>query len=414
MKYTLLISRLITGLVFVFSGFVKAIDPSGFAIKLDEYLFAYHLVFLSFMAMPVAITLSAAELAIGLNLLAGVKMKLTSWLLFLFLTFFTILTFISALTNPVSDCGCFGDAIKLTNWQTFLKNIVLLIPALNLFIYRRKLNQSFSSGFEWILSLVNFSSGIALSLFCLFHEPVIDFRPYKIGANIPENMTIPDGAPLDKYETILVYEKEGKTQEFTESNFPWQDSTWRWVETRQKLIRKGYEPPIHDFIISTREGYDITEQLLADSDYTFLIIAPQLEKASKKGMQQMNELAIRAGDLGFSVYCLTSSANSAIDLLYNDLQPAYTICTIDETTVKTMMRSNPGIMIIREGTILGKWNYRDAPAPGDLKNTLSSVIMNKSRAKAESLSVILLALIVVVFYSLVLHFKGRSQNSVKN
>jgi uncharacterized membrane protein YphA (DoxX/SURF4 family) len=401
MKNTLLISRLITGLVFVFSGFVKAIDPSGFAIKLDEYFVAYHVDFISFLAMPIAITLSAAELAIGLNLLAGVKMKLTAWLLFLFITFFTLLTFVSALTNPVSDCGCFGDAIKLSNWQTFLKNIVLLIPALVIFIYRKKLNQNFSLGIEWLLSFVNFSSGIALSLFCLFHEPMIDFRPYKTGVNIPESMTVPDGAPLDQYETILVYEKDGKAQEFTESNFPWQDSAWTWVETRQKLISKGYEPPIHDFIISSREGYDITDQLLTESNYLFLIIAPQLEKASAKGMQQMNELAVRAGELGFTVYCLTSSSNKMIDSFHHDLQPAYTICSIDETTVKTIMRSNPGLMIIREGTILGKWNYRDAPAPGDLKTTLSSVIMNKARVNVESLSVIFLVVIVTLFYSLV-------------
>jgi len=401
MKIIVLISRIFPGLVFVFSGFVKAIDPSGSAIKFEEYFLAFHLDFLVAAALPLAILLSAAEMMIGLNLLVGLRMKLTTWLLMIFMLVFTILTLLLALTNPVSDCGCFGDALKLTNWQTFGKNIILLIPTLILFINRKKLSHFSSSNKEWTLAVMNFMLPILLSVYCLIHQPLLDFRPYKIGTHIPDKMTIPDGAPMDKYETILVYKKEGVQQEFTESNFPWQDTTWKWVETRQNLISRGYETPIHDFSITNTEGIDITEQVLTDNGYVLLIIAPKLEQASMKGMLAMNELAMKANNLGFNTYCLTSSTSIQLDDFRNTFRPVYELCTTDETTLKTIIRANPGLLVLREGTILGKWNHTDIPDIREIKANLTSYILDNQRHCNERSAVIILALAVLVIYSVI-------------
>jgi uncharacterized membrane protein YphA (DoxX/SURF4 family) len=399
MKIIVLISRILAGLVFVFSGFVKAVDPAGYAIKFEEYFLAFHVDFLIATALPLAILISSAEMMIGLNLLVGLRMKFTAWLLMIFMSFFTLLTLVLALTNPVSDCGCFGDALILTNWQTFWKNIILFIPTFIIFINRNKFSHLSSSFAEWIHAGMNFSLPVLLSVYCLIHQPILDFRPYKIGANIPDKMIVPDGAPLDEYKTILVYEKNGVQQEFAESNFPWQDTTWKWVETRQNLISKGYEPLIHDFSIANAEGIDITQQVLTHSGYVFLIIAPKVEKAAIKGMQRMNELAMKANNIGFKTYCLTSSTESQINDFRNTFRPVFDLCTTDETTLKTIIRANPGLLVIRDGTILGKWNYTDVPDIRDINSNFTSCVLDKLRQCNERSTVIILALALIVIYS---------------
>ncbi len=407
MKTILLLSRFITGLVFIFSGFVKAIDPAGSAIKFQEYFQAFHLDFLVITALPLAILLSAAELMIGLNLVAGIRLKITAWLLLIFMSFFTVLTFILAVLNPVSDCGCFGDALKLTNWQTFWKNIILFVPALLIFLYRDTLKAYTGATFEWFLAAVNFLLAVFLSLYGIRHEPLMDFRPYKTGTFIPEKMTFPPGAPVDEFRTILVYEKGGIKQEFTESNFPWQDSSWKWVETRQKLIAKGYEPPIHDFSVTDESGVDITTQVLEDSGYTVLIISPFLHRAPVQAMEQMNDLALKARESGFQVHGLTSSTGSQILTFKKSLQPDFDLCTADETTLRTIIRSNPGVLLLKQGTILAKWNYRDAPRPDEISSNMLAVILSSYRSNHETHAVALLAVGVALFYAIALCLKTK-------
>jgi hypothetical protein len=315
------------------------------------------------------------------------------------MTYFTILTFILALTNPVTDCGCFGDAVKLTNWQTFWKNIILFIPTLLIFFNRHKFKPLTSPFSEWYLTSVNFILPVLLSVFCIIHQPLLDFRPYKIGVNIPEQMIIPKDAPTDVYMTILVYQKNGQTQEFTEDKYPWQDTTWKWVETKQKLISRGYEPPIYNFSVTTLQGEDITERILTDSNYTLLIIAPKLENASSKGMERMNELAMKGDALGLNALCLTASASGEIEEFISSFKPSFEICTVDETTLKTILRANPGLLILREGNIIGKWNFRDAPDPDTLQSNFITVILQNQSNSIEILSVILLAIILALFYT---------------
>lgn len=398
MKTIMFISRLFAGLVFVFSGFVKAVDPMGSAIKFEEYMLAFHLDFFALTSLPLAIALSAAELMIGLNLLTGIRMRLTAWLLMTFMSFFTLLTFVLALTNPVSDCGCFGDALKLTNWQTFWKNVILFLPTLVVFFQRRNYRPFGTPLSEWSLALVNFLAGVLLSAYGIRHQPLLDFRPYTVGTSIREKMIIPEGAPIDQFETILVYEKDGIRQEFKETDFPWQDTTWKWVETRQNLIAKGYEPPIHDFSITDETGFDITEDVLSDSNYTFLIIAPVLHKASGKGIGRMNELALRAMELGFRVHCLTSSTEAQIEQFKMDRQPAFPVCTSDETTLKTIIRANPGLLVLREGVILAKWNHRDVPDAAAFKANFTAFVLENQHRSGERNRLLLVLLAGFIFY----------------
>jgi uncharacterized membrane protein YphA (DoxX/SURF4 family) len=398
MKMICTISRIFTGIVFIFSGFVKAVDPMGFAIKLGEYLDAFHLGFLHFSALPLAIAVSAAELMIGLNLLAVLRMKFTTWALLLFMCFFTVLTFILALTNPVSDCGCFGDALVLTNWQTFGKNVILIIPSIILFIYRKQFISAMRPAKEWGIVSFNFAVGCIISVYCVIYQPLIDFRPYKAGTYIPEKMNIPPGAPVDQYITMLVYEKNGQKKEFTDKDFPWQDTTWKWVETSQKLIFKGYEPPIHNFSITTSEGTDITNEILSDTGYVFLFIIPDIDKASEKGLQKINDLSLRGRELGIKAVALTASTNSQVDSYKKRFQPAYEFCTTDETTLKTISRANPGILLLLRGTIIDKWSHRDAPAPTDLKTNLLSSSILQQQTKQSRLIVIGLILVILSIY----------------
>jgi uncharacterized membrane protein YphA (DoxX/SURF4 family) len=405
MKILRLLSRVIAGMVFVFSGFVKALDPMGSAIKFTEYFQAFHFDFLAFTSIPLAVAMSAVEFMIGLNLLAGLRMKFTTWMLLLLMSFFTMLTLILALFNPVSDCGCFGDALKLTNWETFGKNIVLMIPSIYLFIHRNTFTPMVKPTMEWSMVAFNFLFSCGISSGCLRHQPILDFRPYKVGTWIPEKMVIPENAPTDQYQTLLIYEKDGRKQEFTEKDFPWQDTTWKWKETRQKLLRKGYEPPIHDFSITSPDGIDITSQLLSDSGYVFLIIATDLEKASEKGFQKINRLALKSRELGFTVHGVTSSTNKQIAAFNEKYQPAYDLCSADETTLKTIIRANPGVLLLHQGTILGKWNHTDTPDAAKLNRNLLSIILLKDQRQADFLKVACIALLACLVLTLAYLFK---------
>ena len=233
-------SRIITGIVFIFSGFVKGVDPLGSTYKFTDYFNAFHLGFLEPVALPLAVFLSSTELVLGITLLIGYRMRVTAWVLLLFMSFFTILTLILALTNPVTDCGCFGDALILTNWQTFFKNIVLMIFVLVIFTGRFKYSTIRQPLTEWIVVAFFFAATVIFSLYNYMHLPVLDFRPYSIGTNIREGMTIPEGAPEDVYSTELIYKnkKTGQEKSFTLENFP---QGYAYLGIRGRKVGTGEE-----------------------------------------------------------------------------------------------------------------------------------------------------------------------------
>ncbi len=353
-------ARIIIAPVFIFSGFVKAIDPLGSTYKFSDYFEAFGLDFMMPAAFILGILLSTAELLIGLSLLMGMLMRVTSWALLVFMSFFTILTFIIAVKNPVTDCGCFGDALILTNWQTFWKNIILLIPTLIVFFNRRYFEPFTNKHSEWGIAILFTVIAVGLSVVTYNNLPFMDFRPYKVGTHIPTDMTVPEGAPVDEFEAIFIYEKNGEQKEFSADNIPYQDTSWKYVDRVTKLVKKGYEPPIHDFSLTTIDGEEITDSVLNDKGYSFLVISHKLEKANLKGLKKVNSFVEKLGDRA-KVYGMTASNNSVIDETDSQIGFNYSYHTTDEITLKTIIRSTPGIVMLKEGTVVSKWHYNNLP-----------------------------------------------------
>ncbi len=357
MKILRYFSRIFIGIVFMFSGAVKAIDPLGSAYKFQDYFQAFHIDFLKFMSLPLSILLFTAEFIAGFSVLSGIRLKTGIWGVFILMLIFTPLTFILALTNPVSDCGCFGDAIHLTNWQTFGKNIILLVFVIILFVNRKNSHPNMKIITEWSIIAGATVLIILFSIYNLRYLPVIDFLPYKTGVNIPEKMVIPEGVPSDEYITTFIYEKNGLKKEFTLENYPADDTTWRFVDQKSKLIRKGYHPPVHDFIITTLHNEDITQMILSDTGYTLLMVTNKIREADSVNLRKGFDLGHYLSGTSVSFYILTSSGSDEVDKINNGLQ----FCLMDETTLKTMLRANPGYLLIKNGTIMGKWSWANVP-----------------------------------------------------
>ena len=291
MKIIRIICRILVGIVFVYSGFVKGIDPYGYAYKIHDYFAAFNLSFLQLLDMPLSVFFSSTEFLLGIALILGVRLKIATWLLLLFMGFFTVLTLVLALFNPVSDCGCFGDALILTNWQTFYKNIILLIPTLIIFFNRNQILKNNKVFEEWLILAVFLSCFLFVVNYCLNHLPIIDFRPYKAGTDLVRDMSRPVGAVQDSFQTKLYYKRNGLIKEFKLDNIPWQDTSWKWVETKVIKVKEGYKPPIHDFSVKSFDGNDITSDILNTHAFSFLLIARDLSRANVRAFDRANAIA---------------------------------------------------------------------------------------------------------------------------
>jgi uncharacterized membrane protein YphA (DoxX/SURF4 family) len=357
-----IISRIIVGTVFLFSGFVKGIDPLGSNYKFIDYFTAFGMDFLNPLALPLGIILSTFEFVLGAMLIFHVKPKISAWLLLGFMTFFTLLTFFLALENPVHDCGCFGDAIVMTNWQTFWKNMILMVFVVIIFAYRNRIKPSFTNNWQWGIASMATMVMLSFTYYCYNHLPIFDFRPYKVGTNIPEKMIIPEEAPQPEYKTILRYKKNGKIKEFTMDSLP--DSTWQWVETKNIKVKEGYKPPIDDLTISTLEGEDITDLVLREKGFTFWLIAHGLEKADTSHMEAINRMASFCSQSNHCSFIgLTASLENQINKFKARTGVSFPFYHSDEIELKTIIRANPGLMLVKNGMILGKWHNNDIPVP---------------------------------------------------
>ncbi len=366
--------------LFIFSGFVKAVDPLGSFYKIQDYLTAFGIIswFPAYLPLLFAIVLSSAEFCVGVFLFFGVRRKIASTLALLLMGVMTPLTLYLALANPVSDCGCFGDAWVLTNWQTFGKNIVLLVAAIAVFRDRKLMFRFVTLKIEWMVSLYTLLFVFALSFYCLEYLPVLDFRPYKIGTNIKAGMEIPEGAKPSVFESRFVLEKDGRRQEFTLDNYP--DSTWTFVETRTVLKEKGYEPPIHDFsMISLGTGEDITDSVLSDKGYAFLLVAHRIEEADDSNIDLINEIYDYSAEHGYGFYALTSSPAEEIGMWRERTGAEYPFCQMDDITLKTIIRSNPGLLLIKDGTILNKWSDNQLPDEYVLNDSLDKLELGQQK-----------------------------------
>lgn len=377
--------RFLLAAVFTFSGFVKVIDPLGFQYKIEEYLTAFGMAswIPSFFPLWIGIALSVLELSTGLLLFLGIRRIISSTLALLIMLFMTPLSLYLLIFNPVTDCGCFGDAWVLTHGETFVKNLILLAATLPVFRWRKDIIRFLTPGTEWLVSMYILIFGVSLSVYCLNHLPVLDFRPYSIGQNIPEGMTIPEGAQPNVYETVFILEKDGKRQEFSLDNYP--DSTWTFIDSRTTLKVKGYEPPIHDFaLIEATTGEDITEEILTDNGYTFLLIVHRTEQADDSNIDLINEIYDYSVEHKYAFYCLTASSEEEIALWRDRTGAEYPFCRADGTTLKTIIRSNPGLLLLKNGTILNKWSDEDLPDEYVLSAPLEDLPIGRPKAVDES------------------------------
>lgn len=363
MKILAQICRILLGVVFTFSGFVKAIDPLGSTYKFTDYFTAFNMDSLVGLALPLAIIMSAFELIVGLALLLRVQMKYATLGCLIFMAFFTPLTLYLAIFNPVSDCGCFGDAIVLTNWQTFYKNLIFFAAAIFLFIRRKDFKPLLSIKKDWGLAAVLLVISILLSVYCLRYLPLIDFLPWKVGNKISELVT-PTPEIADIY---LVYKNKetGETKEYPAENYPWNDSiwvaSWEFVAQRKDVKQEYKDAPIKSFSICDEYGDDYTEAIVNNPDYQFILVAYDLNKTHTKAFVKINEFVSEAEAAGYSFIVLTSAPSATIDAFRHEHQTAYPFYQTDEIELKSMIRSNPGLLLLKEGVVIAKWPHRRIP-----------------------------------------------------
>ena len=359
--------RMALALTFILSGYVKAIDPLGTQYKLNDYAAAMHLseYIPDWLTLTGAIALAMTEFALGIFMLFAIRRHLVSRLMTAMMVMMTLITVWIFIANPVKDCGCFGDAIKLTNGETLLKNIVLLAAAIVTAMRPLDMARLISKSNQWIVTNYTLVYIVCTSLYCLYALPTFDFRPYHIGADIKKGMEIPEGAEQPEFETTFILKKNGQTREFTLDNYP--DSTWEFVDSKTVQTRQGYEPPIHDFSLTdTETGDDITDNVLSHKGYTFLLISRSLAYADDSNFGDIDQIYEYASEHNIPFYCVTASTDSDINR-WRDLTGAeYPFCTADETTLKTIIRSNPGLLLLKDATIIGKWSHNQLPDPDEL------------------------------------------------
>jgi len=346
-------------MTFVFSGVVKAIDPTGWAIKSGEYLTAFGLNHYSWMEYIISFNIASIELTLGICLLLAVYRKLTTLGVLLMMGFMTPLTLYLAIFNPVSDCGCFGDAIILSNWATFIKNVPLLAAAIILFIYHKRLTNFYSYKTYWFVVLFAYIFCMAFCYQNFIHLPIKDFRPYKVGLNILKLMEIPEDAPQD--ELFLIYEKDGEKKAFTVEESPFDDPSWNYIET--KLIKQGFIPKVSSFELYNKNGDNIADFILSQPRLTFLLSIPEIKEASDIHIDRINNIydyAVEA-EAKLPFYGVTSSSEDDIEEWRKNTGADYPFLIADDVLLKTMIRSNPGLIIIKNGTILAKWHHNDIP-----------------------------------------------------
>ena len=378
LKMTVNLCRIIVALTFIFSGFVKAIDPIGLQYKLQDYLGAIGIPgFLpDWMLLIMAVLLAAVEFCMGIFLLFAIQRRLISKLIVVFMSIMTLITVWLVVANPVKDCGCFGDALHLTNTETLVKNIILL--GCSIVIMRRPLAmfRFISESNQWIVINYTIVFIFVCSGLSLYYLPLFDFRPYRIGTNIPRGMEIPKDAEQPLFETTFIMEKGGQRKEFTLNDYP--DSTWKFIDSKTVQVKEGYIPPIHDFSVADRKtGKDLTDSVLRHKGYTFLLIAPYLERADDSNFGDIDQLYEYAQTYNIPFYCLTASTAKAIQRWRDITGAEYPFCITDETTLKTIVRSNPGLLLLKDGTIINKWSHNQLPNGAKLSLPITQSALGK-------------------------------------
>ncbi len=378
LKMIVNLCRIIVAVTFIFSGFVKAIDPIGTQYKLQDYLGAIGMagILPSWTLLAVAVFLAAIEFCIGIFLLFAIQRRLISKLTVAFMAFMTMVTVWIVVADPVKDCGCFGDALHLTNTETLIKNIVLLVCSLVIMYRSLAMFRFVSKSNQWIVTNYTIVFILVSSGLSLYYLPIFDFRPYHIGVNIPRGMEIPKGAKLPQFKTTFIMEKNGQRKEFTLDNYP--DASWKFIDSKTVQTSEGYIPPIHDFSITdNKTGLDLTNSVLSHKGYTFLLIAPHLETADDSNFGDIDRLYEYAQSYDIPFYCLTASTTKAIKRWIDLTGAEYPFCITDEAVLKTIIRSNPGLLLLKDGTIINKWSHNNLPNEAKLSRPISQSSLGK-------------------------------------
>lgn len=378
LKMIVNLCRIIVAVTFIFSGFVKAIDPIGTQYKLQDYLGAIGMagILPNWTLLAVAVFLAAIEFCIGIFLLFAIQRRLISKLTVAFMAFMTMVTVWIVVADPVKDCGCFGDALHLTNTETLIKNIVLLVCSLVIMYRPLAMFRFVSKSNQWIVTNYTIVFILVSSGLSLYYLPIFDFRPYHIGVNIPRGMEIPKGAKLPQFKTTFIMEKNGQRKEFTLDNYP--DASWKFIDSKTVQTSEGYIPPIHDFSITdNKTGLDLTNSVLSHKGYTFLLIAPHLETADDSNFGDIDRLYEYAQSYDIPFYCLTASTTKAIKRWIDLTGAEYPFCITDEAVLKTIIRSNPGLLLLKDGTIINKWSHNNLPNEAKLSRPISQSSLGK-------------------------------------
>ncbi len=394
------VCRFLLGATFVFSGFVKAIDPIGTQYKLQDYLSAISMggFVPDIVTLLASLALTTLEFSLGVFVLFAIRRHLVSKIIVAFMVVMTLITLWIALFNPVEDCGCFGDALRLTNTETLLKNIVLLAASAVLAWKPLQMYRFLTRSTQWIAINYTILFVLLLSAHCLYHLPLIDFRPYHIGMNIKKGMEIPANAPQPEFDTTFILQKNGVKKEFTLDNYP--DSSWQFVDSKTVQTKEGYVPPIHDFSIQKPNGDDITDSVLTAKGYVFLLVSPHLEQADDSNFGDIDLLYEYCQEQKIPFYCLTASGKKDINHWADITGAEYPFCFTDETTLKTIIRSNPGLLLLKNGTIIRKWSHNDLPSSASLNAPLSK--LDIGTMPSDSLGKTIMKVVLWFFIPLIL------------
>ena len=375
------ISRIFVGLLFIFSGLIKANDPMGFGYKLQEYFHVFNLTFFNDYSAWIAIVICALEIILGILLLLGIARKSVAWGLLLLIIFFTFLTFYSAFFNVVTSCGCFGDAIPLTPWQSFIKDLILLAFIGIIFIKRDKITPLFKISFaNNVLTLFAIIFAFGAGIYTYKYLPILDFLPYKVGNNLPSLMKVPEGAPQDEFEHIynLKNKQSGETKKVTDKEYMsqkiWEDENWEIAgEPVTKLIRKGYQVAIPDLMISDNEGKDFTQEIVENPHYNFVVTSVDVTKFSPTDFLALDKInqTIKSISEEYNIRAvlLTASASADVEYLNDQLDLVLETFYADAVPLKSMVRSNPGVMLLQNGVVIQKWSKDTFPSKEELINT---------------------------------------------
>ncbi|NNE33070.1 MAG: DoxX family membrane protein [Winogradskyella sp.] len=358
MKYLVHLSRILVGILFIISGFIKLNDPLGFSYKLQEYFGAdvLNIEFLIPYALGISVIVVVLEVVLGVFLLIGYKPKFTVWSLLLMIVFFTFLTFYSAYFDKVKDCGCFGDALKLTPWESFTKDVILLVLILILFIGLKHIKPLFTKLPNTIIALLSFLLSLWFGYHVLMHLPAIDFRAYAVGKNLQEQMEIPEDAQKPILEYTWTFNIDGEEQEFvTNGSYPNVEGDYIGVET--KMIDEGYIPPIQDFSIESEEE-NLTDYFL-EKENLIIVAMYDINKAESQGVSELKQFTDTAINKGYTVIGLTSSGPEDKMMLKQNYDLNFELYLCDEKVIKTIVRANPGIVILDKGTVVNKAHWND-------------------------------------------------------